>query len=47
VDLSPFERDFPKLSSPEDIGHGVEFLNRHLSSCSTSSSATRTSSTRR
>ncbi len=31
LDLSPFERDFPKLSSQEDIGHGVEFLNRHLS----------------
>jgi sucrose synthase len=31
VDLSPFERDFPKLSDPNDIGHGVEFLNRHLS----------------
>ncbi len=31
VDLSPFEREFPKLTSQEDIGHGVEFLNRHLS----------------
>ncbi len=31
LDLSPFERDFPKLSSQDDIGHGVEFLNRHLS----------------
>ena len=31
VDLSPFERDFPKLTAPEGIGKGVEFLNRHLS----------------
>ncbi len=31
IDLSPFERDFPKLTKPEEIGHGVEFLNRHLS----------------
>ncbi len=31
VDLGPFERNFPKLSSEDDIGHGVEFLNRHLS----------------
>lgn len=31
VDLSPFERDFPKLDDADEIGHGVEFLNRHLS----------------
>ncbi|HSM61750.1 MAG TPA: sucrose synthase [Longimicrobiales bacterium] len=31
VDLSPFERDFPKLDVPDEIGCGVEYLNRHLS----------------
>ncbi len=31
VDLSPFERRFPKLKDPRSIGRGVEFLNRHLS----------------
>jgi sucrose synthase len=31
VDLSPFERGFPKISDPADIGRGSEFLNRHLS----------------
>ncbi len=31
VDLSPFERGFPKLSEPRSIGQGVNFLNRHLS----------------
>ena len=31
VDLSPFERGFPKLKDPRSIGRGVEFLNRHLS----------------
>ncbi|NNM04983.1 MAG: sucrose synthase, partial [Gemmatimonadetes bacterium] len=31
VDLSPFERGFPKLSDPDSIGQGVNFLNRHLS----------------
>ncbi|MFA9471422.1 MAG: sucrose synthase, partial [Deltaproteobacteria bacterium] len=31
VDLSPFERGFPKLKDPRNIGRGVEFLNRHLS----------------
>ncbi|MGB9338811.1 MAG: sucrose synthase [Polyangiales bacterium] len=30
VDLSPFERGFPKLKDPRNIGRGVEFLNRHL-----------------
>ncbi|MDT8342640.1 MAG: hypothetical protein RQ751_14110, partial [Longimicrobiales bacterium] len=31
VDLSPFERGFPKLQRAASIGRGVEFLNRHLS----------------
>jgi sucrose synthase len=31
VDLSPFERGFPKLTRPGSIGRGVEFLNRYLS----------------
>jgi sucrose synthase len=31
VDLSPFERGFPKLSEPRSIGQGVTFLKRHLS----------------
>jgi sucrose synthase len=31
IDLSPFERGFPKLKDPRSIGRGVEFLNRHLS----------------
>ncbi len=31
VDLSPFERGFPKLSESRSIGQGVTFLNRHLS----------------
>lgn len=30
VDLSPFERGFPKLDDPEQIGRGVEFLNERL-----------------
>lgn len=30
IDLSPFERGFPKLAAPEQIGRGVEFLNEHL-----------------
>jgi sucrose synthase len=30
LDLSPFERGFPKLSEQRSIGRGVEFLNRHL-----------------
>lgn len=32
VDLSPFNREFPKLKEPRSIGRGVEFLNRNLSS---------------
>jgi len=31
IDLSPFERGFPKLREVRSIGRGVEFLNRHLS----------------
>jgi len=31
IDLSPFERGFPKLSETRSIGQGVTFLNRHLS----------------
>lgn len=31
IDLSPFERGFPKLTKVRSIGRGVEFLNRHLS----------------
>lgn len=31
IDLSPFERRFPKLKEARNIGKGVEFLNRHLS----------------
>ena len=31
IDLSPFERGFPKLKDARSIGRGVEFLNRHLS----------------
>jgi len=31
VDLSPFERGFPRLTEARSIGQGVKFLNRHLS----------------
>lgn len=31
VDMSPFERGFPKLQEARSIGRGVEYLNRHLS----------------
>jgi sucrose synthase len=31
IDLSPFEREFPKIETADEIGQGVEFLNRHLS----------------
>ncbi len=30
IDLSPFERGFPKLREVKSIGRGVEFLNKHL-----------------
>ncbi len=32
IDLGPFEREFPMMNQVKSIGHGVEFLNRHLSS---------------
>lgn len=32
IDLTPFERGFPKLHEVRSIGRGVEYLNRHLSS---------------
>jgi len=32
IDLTPFNRDFPKLQESHSIGKGVEFLNRSLSS---------------
>jgi len=31
LDLTPFERGFPRLKESRSIGRGVEFLNRHLS----------------
>lgn len=31
LDLSPFNRDFPRMRESKSIGRGVEFLNRHLS----------------
>jgi sucrose synthase len=30
VDLTPFERGFPKIGDTAEIGQGVEFLNRYL-----------------
>jgi len=30
VDLTPFERGFPRVASSAEIGRGVDFLNRHL-----------------
>lgn len=30
VDLTPFERGFPRVQDSSEIGRGVEFLNRHL-----------------
>lgn len=32
IDLTPFERHFPKMTQSRSIGHGVEFLNRRFSS---------------
>ncbi|MFP3982753.1 MAG: sucrose synthase [Desulfurivibrionaceae bacterium] len=32
IDLTPFERDFPKMHQTRSIGRGVEYLNRRLSS---------------
>ncbi len=31
IDLSPFNREFPRMQKNTSIGKGVEFLNRHLS----------------
>lgn len=31
IDLTPFERHFPKMNQTRSIGHGVEFLNRRFS----------------
>ncbi len=31
LDLAPFTREFPRIKRTRNIGHGVEFLNRHLS----------------
>lgn len=31
LDLSPFNREFPRMKEARSIGRGVEFLNRHLS----------------
>jgi len=32
IDLTPFNREFPRLKESRSIGHGVSFLNRMLSS---------------
>ncbi|MDY6821001.1 MAG: sucrose synthase [Deferribacterota bacterium] len=32
IDITPFNREFPRLLEPKNIGKGVEFLNRHLAS---------------
>ncbi len=32
LDFQPFETSFPKLKESRSIGHGVQFLNKHLSS---------------
>ncbi|XP_024385951.1 sucrose synthase 2 [Physcomitrium patens] len=31
LDMAPFNSNFPRMTRPSSIGHGVEFLNRHLS----------------
>jgi hypothetical protein len=31
-DIAPFNANFPHMTRPSSIGHGVQFLNRHLSS---------------
>jgi sucrose synthase len=31
LDFAPFEHGLPIMKEPDSIGHGVEFLNRHLS----------------
>jgi len=32
LDMTPFNREFPKMKESRSIGKGVEFLNRHLAS---------------
>ena len=32
IDLEPFNASLPRLTMPSSIGHGAQFLNRHLSS---------------
>ncbi|KAG0608275.1 hypothetical protein M758_8G093300 [Ceratodon purpureus] len=32
LDFEPFNAHFPRMTRPSSIGHGVQFLNRHLSS---------------
>ncbi len=32
IDFSPYERHFPMMHQEASIGHGVDFLNRHISS---------------
>jgi sucrose synthase len=32
LDFEPFNSHFPRMTRPSSIGHGVQFLNRHLSS---------------
>lgn len=32
LDFAPFNANFPHMTRPSSIGHGVQFLNRHLSS---------------
>jgi len=32
LDFEPFNARFPHMTRPSSIGHGVQFLNRHLSS---------------
>ncbi|KAG0601391.1 hypothetical protein M758_11G106700 [Ceratodon purpureus] len=32
LDFEPFNAHFPQMTRPSSIGHGVQFLNRHLSS---------------
>lgn len=38
LDLQPFEHGLPIMKEPDSIGHGVEFLNRHLSTSLSSDS---------
>ena len=38
LDLKPFEHGLPVMKEPDSIGHGAEFLNRHLSTSLSSDS---------